>query len=206
MSNFWPWPCAPSPLIELLLQYAGEHLLIFCLLLRFSMRFFRKLNFAWLNALPRLRRVAHSSQVDILENSDWSCLAFFYRHSSPDQGNGSLSGMPDSRPGEFSKCGQSLLIVTYYGTWVLIGMGGGGILVLWLCSTCSPVILEVTLSLETHCRLLCFDKINILCLPSMKPRHKIPNFSSLTYDVMSINQWMNDLPNSYTMIIEHWTV
>ena len=73
-------------------------------------------------------------------------FGIFYRHSSPDQGNGSLSGMPDSRPGEFSKCGQSLLIVTYYGTWVLMGMGGGGILVLWLCSTCSPVILEVTLS------------------------------------------------------------
>ena len=138
----------------------------FCLLLRFSVTlcFYRKLNFAWLNALPRLRRVAHSSQVDILENSDLSCLAFFYRHSSPDQGNGSLSGMPDSRPGEFSKCGQSLLIVTYYGTWVLMGMGGGGILVLWLCSTCSPVILEVTLSLETHCRLLCFDKIITFCV------------------------------------------
>ena len=139
----------------------------FCLLLRFSMTlcFYRKLNFAWLNALPRLRRVAHSSQVDYLQNSDRSCLAFFYRHFSPDQGNGSLSGMPDSRPGEFSKCGQSLLIVTYYGTWVLIGMGGGGILVLWLCSTCSPVILEVTLLVWKLIarRLLCFFEIITFC-------------------------------------------
>ena len=167
MSNFWPWPCAPSPLIELLLQYAGEHLLIFCLLLRFSVRlcFFRKLNFAWLNALPRLRRVAHSSQVDILENSDLSCLAFFYRHSSPDQGNGSLSGMPDSQPGEFSKCGQSLLIshlLWYMGTYGDGGWGYFGPLVMQHLFTRD--IRSKTLSLETQCRLLCFDKIITFCV------------------------------------------
>jgi len=52
-----------------------------------------------------------------------------HKLSFPDQGNGSLLGMQDSHPGEFSNCGQSLLTVTSSdGTWKDV---------LWYILTCS---------------------------------------------------------------------
>ena len=65
MWNYLPLPCVPSLHTELLLQSAGIFLKLWSIGQCEVSLCLRKVNLTWINALPRLRRVAQSSQVKL---------------------------------------------------------------------------------------------------------------------------------------------